>query len=153
MSLACCWIIWGPDYDSPIRQAAVRLLTRAELNEAQLMEVAKNQVPNADLFLVPSLVEVFQGSENEAVGKALVSSLGSSVDRLDNFSERDQQKLLAGFPTTVQTAAESLLATLKERHAARLSNCRNWNPPSGKGTLRRGVRCFSAKGPALHVTR
>src|SRR5690606_17915664 len=56
-----------PKFDSPIRQLAVRLLSRAELGDKQLLEVAQNQVATADLFLLPSLVDAFQSNSNPEV--------------------------------------------------------------------------------------
>ncbi len=135
----------GADYESPVRQAAVRLLTRAELSEPQLLEIA-DEVSKADLFLIPSLVEAFQGSKSEAVGKALVSSLGGSADRLDNLSEQDLQKLIAGFPASVQADAKPLLATLQERHAARLSKMKELESSLGKGDIVKGGKIFFGKG-------
>ena len=134
-----------PKFDSPIRQLAVRLLARAELGDKQLLEVAQKQVPAADLFLLPSLVDAFQGNSNPEVGEALVNALKGADDRLDNLSEQDLQKLFASFPGSVQTQAEPLMAALKERHADRLSKLEQMESNLAKGDVGEGRKLFFGK--------
>ncbi|MEX2595087.1 MAG: PVC-type heme-binding CxxCH protein [Anditalea sp.] len=110
----------GPDHESPVRQLAVRLLARAELNDQQLLELASH-ITTADLFLLPSLVDAFQGNSNQEVGEALVVALKSKTEGLDNLSEQDLKKLFSTFPSSVQISAEPLMETLRERHAERLT--------------------------------
>lgn len=134
-----------PKFDSPIRQSAVRLLARAELGDKQLLEVAQKQVPTADLFLLPSLVDAFQGSSNPEVGEALVDALLGADDRLDNLSEQDLQKLFASFPGSVQAQAEPLMAVLKERHADRLAKLEEMEKNLAKGDVGEGRKLFFGK--------
>lgn len=135
-----------PQFDSPIRQSAVRLLSRAELGDAQLLEVARTQIATADLFLLPSLVDAFQNNSDPEVGEALISALKSADDRLDNLSEQDFRKLLSSFPASVQTQAEPLMATLKERHAERLSKLEQMENSLAKGDVGEGRKLFFGKG-------
>lgn len=134
-----------PKFESPIRQLAVRLLARAELADSQLLEVAQKQVPTADLFLLPSLVDAFQGNSDAEVGYALISALKSADDRLDNLSEQDLQKLFDSFPGSVQSLAEPLMAALKERHAERLLKLEQMESNLAKGDVGEGRKIFFGK--------
>jgi putative membrane-bound dehydrogenase-like protein len=134
-----------PKFDSPVRQLAVRLLARADLGDSQLLEVAQELVPAADLFLLPSLVDAFQGNSNAEVGEALVNALKSADDRLDNLSEQDLQKLFASFPGSVQSQAEPLMTVLKERHADRLLKLEQMENSLAKGDVGEGRKLFFGK--------
>src|SRR5699024_8699113 len=93
---------------SPIRQSAARILHQATLSEQQLLRIAQKQLPQADPFLVPSLIEAFQGNRSENVGLALVEVLNSSPETLDNVTRQDLQSLMNTYPEAVQTAAAPL---------------------------------------------
>lgn len=133
-------------FESPIRQQASRLLTRSRLENHQLLELANGYIANADLILLPSLVDAFKGSKDEQVGIALVSALEKSKDRLDNLSEEDMKTLLASFPGSVQKAAVPIMENLKARHAERLSKLKEYEAKLSKGDVGEGRKIFFGKG-------
>lgn len=136
----------APVVESPVRQSAARLLGRVALSETQLLDLARQYVAKVDLFLLPSLMTAFDDCKSEAVGKALIEALSSTEDRLDNLSEQDMEKLLAGFPISVQKTGKPLMAALRERHAQRLSKLENLEASLGRGDLDRGKIVFFGKG-------
>ncbi len=134
-----------PPAESPIRQAAARLIGRSKLNEAQLTVLAEQHVAKADLFLLPSLMSAFEVSKSEKVGRALIKALGQSTDRLDNLSEQDMQKLLANYPADVQKEGQPLMEELKKRHAERLAKLEELEASLSRGDLDRGKKIFFGK--------
>ena len=132
--------------ESPIRQMAARLLAKAKLNDNQLINLAKDQIAKADVFLLPNLVSAFGAGKNEAVGTALVAALGSSADRLDNLSEQDLKSLLNKYPQNIKTSAEPLIAVLVERNAARLSELHAVEARLTRGDVAQGAKVFFGKG-------
>ncbi|MCC6287995.1 MAG: HEAT repeat domain-containing protein [Chitinophagaceae bacterium] len=132
-------------YEAPVRQAAVRLLTQAELNEEQLIILAKEQIPKADVFLLPGFVQAFKGNKSEAAGKALVVALGSSTDHLANLSLPDVEGLIKSFPASVQVLAEPLIKTLKAQQATRLSQLQQLEASLTRGDVGEGQKLFFGK--------
>jgi putative membrane-bound dehydrogenase-like protein len=132
-------------YEAPVRQAAVRLLTRAALSDAQLAVLAKEQIPKADIFLLPGLVQTFKGNKTEATGKLFVTALTSATDRLGNLSLPDLQELIKTFPSTVQVSAEPLLKTLQAQQAARLSQLQQLEASLKRGDVGEGRKLFFGK--------
>ncbi|MFT3751127.1 MAG: HEAT repeat domain-containing protein [Agriterribacter sp.] len=132
-------------YEAPVRQVAVRVLTQAELNDAQLIVLAKTQIPKADVFLLPGLVQAFKGNKAEATGKALVAALSSSSDRLSNLSLQDLQELIKNFPASVQASAEPLIKTLQAQQAARLSQLQQLEAGLKRGDVGEGQQLFFGK--------
>src|SRR5690606_27168688 len=63
--------------ESPVRQSAARLLVQAQPTDEQLILLANSQIAQAEPFLVPTLTAAFADSKSEAVGMALVKSLGA----------------------------------------------------------------------------
>ena len=135
----------SPDHESPIRQSAVRLLVQAELRDPQLLTLARDQVAQADIFLLPGLVHAFEGSRSEEVGQSLVVALQTSTDRLDNLSAQDLQKLFETFPTSVRVSAEPLMKTLHERQATRLSQLQKMEAALKGGDVGEGRKLFFGK--------
>ncbi|MBL7737168.1 MAG: HEAT repeat domain-containing protein [Chitinophagaceae bacterium] len=131
--------------DSPIRQLAASVLTRAKLSDDQLLDLATKQAAKADVFLLPALISAFQGNGNAAVGEALIQALRQSSDRLDNLSEQDLQNLFKEFPETVRQSATPLMAQLRERHAERLSNLQAIEAGLKTGDVSRGRGLFFGK--------
>lgn len=136
----------GNKNESPVRQLAARLLENAELNSAQLLILAKEQVAQTEIFLLPNLVSAFEGSNNAEVGKALIAALGSSSDRLDNLSEQDLERLFLNYPKEIKTLSEPLLVTLRKRNEARLSQLQAVEAQLKRGDVGQGAKLFFGKG-------
>jgi putative membrane-bound dehydrogenase-like protein len=134
-----------PDYDTPVRQLAVRLLNQAELNESQLLTLAKEQLPIADNFLLPGLLTVFEGSKSERVGTALIASLPAASDRMEYLSLQDVQKVIQAFPASVGESAEPLMMRLRERHGKRLGELEKLEKQVNNGDVGEGRKLFFGK--------
>lgn len=135
----------APAHEPTLRQRAARILTQAGLSDTQLVALARDHVTAADAFLLPRLVEAFTGNTSVAVGRALVTALQSSPDRLDSLSEEDVAALFARFPAEVQPAAADLLATLRGRQAERLARLQQVEATLGRGDIDTGRRLFFGK--------
>ncbi len=132
-------------YDAPIRQTAVRLLAQSELNDAQLIILAKEQIPKADVFLLPGLVQTFKGNKTEAAGQALITALNNATANLGNLSLPDIQELIKTFPTAVQASAEPLIKTLQAQQATRLSQLQQLEASLKRGDVGEGRQLFFGK--------
>ena len=130
---------------APVRQQAARILAQASPTEAQLVTIARRHVAGADAFLLPRLVEVFDGSRSAVVGAALVAALASALDRADVLSERDLGAVLGGFPPAVVTSATPLLVAIRQRQAARLTRLTTLEASLGRGDIDAGRRLFFGK--------
>jgi putative membrane-bound dehydrogenase-like protein len=135
----------GKEYDSPVRQLAVRLLNHAELNDDQLLVIARTQIGKTDPFLLPAFMEAFEGNSNEQVGKELIGALQSGNGRLDNLSEQDFARLLKKFPPAVHEMAEPLVAKLKAQHAERLAHLQDMEARLKGGDVGEGRKLFFGK--------
>jgi putative heme-binding domain-containing protein len=135
----------GPKNESPVRQEASRLLTQAKLSEGQLVTLAGEKVATTDVFLLPDLVNAYKDGKSEAAGKALITALETSKDRLDNLSVPDMQKLFASYPQPVQAASGSLIKLLKEKQASRLQELEKLQSQLTKGDVAEGRQLFFNK--------
>jgi putative membrane-bound dehydrogenase-like protein len=135
----------GPEFDSPVRQQAVRLLNYAELSNDQLLVMARTQIGQTDAFLLPPLLSAFEGNRDERVGQALIRALQSVSERLDNVPEQDFQNLLKPFPASVQTQAAPLLVKLKALHAERLAHLQKMEAQLTGGDVGEGRKLFYGK--------
>ncbi|MGV3502571.1 MAG: PVC-type heme-binding CxxCH protein [Adhaeribacter sp.] len=135
----------GPEQEVPLRQSAVRLLAQAEVSEPQLLSLAQQQLARADPFLLPGLVQAFEGSRSEAVGKALVAALQASADRLDHLSLPELQKLLTYFPGPVEEEAGVLVKTLQQKQAGRLAELQHLEARLQRGDVGEGRKLFYSK--------
>jgi putative membrane-bound dehydrogenase-like protein len=131
--------------ESPLRQVAARVLVPAELSKSQLLTLAREHIAHTDVFLLPSLMSVFEGSTDVEIGEALVAALRSASDRLDNLTEQDLQSLLREYPESVKTSAEPLLATLRKRNEARLSELQAVEAKLIRGDVGEGRKLFFGK--------
>jgi putative heme-binding domain-containing protein len=135
----------GPKNESPVRQEASRLLTQAKLSEGQLVTLAGEQVATTDVFLLPDLVNAYKDGKSEAAGKALITALETSKERLDNLSVPDMEKLFASYPRPVQAASASLIKLLKEKQASRLEELEKLQSQLTKGDVAEGRQLFFNK--------
>ncbi len=134
-----------PEIESPVRQSAVRLLVQAELSDVQLVKLATEEIPVADIFLVPGLVSAFQDNQSADVGEALIKALNSSPDRLDNLALLDVEKLFEKFPASVQTSGASIIKILQQKQGKRLAELENLQAQLGKGDVGSGRQLFFGK--------
>lgn len=134
-----------PEMESPIRQSVVRLLVQAQLNDLQLLKLAENEIPVADIFLLPGLVSAFEDSRNAQVGEALIKALQAASDRLDNVSLVDLEKLFETFPTSVQTSGASIIKILREKQGKRLAELQRLQARLGIGDVGEGRTLFFGK--------
>ncbi|HEX5026216.1 MAG TPA: HEAT repeat domain-containing protein, partial [Agriterribacter sp.] len=135
----------GPQDESPVRQSAVRVLTQCHLSNAQLLTLAKEQVAQADAFLLPGLISTFEKSNNEEVGKALVLALQTSTDRLGNLSVQDMRKLFSTYPLTVQSLAEPIVKEMQDQQAGRLLQLEQLEASLKRGDVGEGRKLFFGK--------
>lgn len=134
----------GPGNQPPVRQQAARILTSAELSNAQLSILAR-QIPVVDNYILPAVVYAFEGNMDAKTGGALVASLKASSDRLDNISEQDLQKILKDYPVEVRRSADPVLNTLKMKNAARLAQLQSAESSLTRGDIGEGRRLFYGK--------
>lgn len=131
--------------ESPIRQSAVRLLGRAELTAQQLLTIARDQLSQTDLFLIPGLIESFQGNQNKKVGLVLVEELKKSTELLDNVSQQDLQDLINTYPKPVQTAAAPLMDEIQKKQSERLTKLQELEAQLSEGDIGEGRELFFGK--------
>lgn len=132
------------NYSSIEKQSAARLLVRATLTDTQLIRLAQ-ELPKAELYVLPGLVESFNDSKSEETGKQLVSALLMANDRLDNISEQNLHALLSAYPPAVQEAARPLFTALQNKHAERLSRLKALESELVKGDIVAGRKLFYSK--------
>ncbi|MGC1242980.1 MAG: PVC-type heme-binding CxxCH protein, partial [Chryseosolibacter sp.] len=135
----------APERSPYVRQTAVALLVQADLTEGQLQILAKEYLPDADIFLLPALVSSFEGSKSETAGNALVTALSAAPERLDHLSMDALQKLFNTFPASVAKSAEPLLNALREQQASRLSALEKMESSLGIGDVGTGRKLFFGK--------
>lgn len=134
-----------PNNDSPLRQSAVRLLSQANLNENQLLILAREQVAQIDDFLLPGLLTSFEGSRSENVGLVLISILKNTPNRIENLSVSDFQNLLNTFPLSVHIHAEPLLKKVYASQENRLSELQDLEAHLKNGDIAEGRNLFFGK--------
>jgi putative membrane-bound dehydrogenase-like protein len=133
------------DQESPVRQSAVRLLSQSDVNDTHLLTLAKEQVVQADVFLLPGLVTAFENSKSEEVGKALITALQSSASQLSNLPVKDMQKLFDAYPSSVQALAKPLIKILQDQQASRLSQLEQLEAALQRGDVGEGRNLFFGK--------
>ena len=135
----------GPAQETPVRQSAVRSLIQAELNDDQLHTLARDVVPTAETFLLPGLVNAFEGNQSKEVGRALITALHDTSSRLDYLSVQDLEKLFKTFPPALQASARPLMESLESRQAGRLAALEEFEKSLTPGDVGEGRKLFFGK--------
>jgi putative membrane-bound dehydrogenase-like protein len=130
------------EYQPPVRQQASRILSSADLSNAQLAVLAR-EIPSVDNYILPAVLYAFEGNMDAKTGDALVNSLRSS--KLDNISEEDLRKVLKKYPSQVRKSADPVFNTLRQKNAARLSQLQATEASLVKGDVGAGRRLFFGK--------
>jgi putative heme-binding domain-containing protein len=130
--------------EAPIRQQAAAVLAQGKLSEKQLLKLATEYLPQADAFILPRLVPVFQGAQSPEIGKALSATLLTSPS-LDSFNEENMQALFANYPAEVNPSVEQLMTKLRDVQASRLKRLKEMEARIADGDLERGRKLFFGK--------
>ena len=130
--------------NAPFLQKIASLLAKAALSESQLSQIATEYLPKTDNFMLPRLLPVFEGSQNIAVGKALVSQLMDSPV-LDSFSEENIKALFSTYPEEINGEVIVLLEKLKSVTNERLQRLTDLKGKIGNGNLENGRKLFYGK--------
>lgn len=135
----------SPSEDARTRRIAVLLLGEASLNDSQLLTLADEYVSRIDLFLLPAILDAFEGNKNERVGMALVNALDARTGWLDVVSSERLDKIFEAFPASVRAAAKPLWAKLADRHAGRLKALDSLQSRLHAGDVGEGRKVFFGK--------
>lgn len=132
------------DKQAPLRQQAATVLSQAKLTDKQLLKIAVEYLPQADAFILPRLLPVFEGASDINVGRALVQTLINSPS-LDGFDENNIRTLFSTYPTDVQPQVTELISKLSEVKGKRLERLRAMEERIPKGNIERGRQLFFGK--------
>ncbi|MCA9434580.1 MAG: HEAT repeat domain-containing protein [Candidatus Omnitrophica bacterium] len=141
----------NPELDSTSRLTAAQVIGKSNLNQDQLLEIAKDQLGTADALLLPALSEAFAKGTDPEVGKALISGLLESEVRMNFLGNGKLDELMAGYPENVQQAAAPLHQRLLEEAAQREDKMKEFEPLIHGGDVGRGRRIFFGKTAACYT--
>jgi putative heme-binding domain-containing protein len=130
--------------EAPLRQQAAAVLAQGKLSESQLAKMATEYLPQADAFILPRLVPLFQGANNSQIGNALATTLSNSPS-LDSYQEENIKAVFAQYPADVKPAVENLLTKLRNARAGRLTKLKAMESRIGQGDLERGRKLYFSK--------
>ncbi len=130
--------------EASMRQQAASVLAQSELSEDQLLKLATQYLPEADAFMLPRLVPVFQGAHSAQIGRALASKLMQSKS-LDSFTEEQLQTLFAAYPEEIKPQVDQLMAKLHDARTGRLERLQSLESQIAEGDLERGRILFFGK--------
>jgi putative heme-binding domain-containing protein len=134
-----------PEIDADLRQAAAQILGRARLTEAQLLTLAREQLPRADPLILPNLLEAFRDSRSEQTGMAMVAGLLSSQHPAEGIAAERIPEMLKHFPASVQPAAAPLIARIDQEKRSRAERLKSLEPLLKGGDIDRGREVFFGK--------
>jgi putative heme-binding domain-containing protein len=130
--------------EAPARQQAATVLAGGKLSDEQLMKIAREYLPQADAFILPRLLPVFEGNTSGQIGKTLAATLMKSPS-LDSFNEENVQTMFTSYPAEVKPDVEKLMAKLHEVRAGRLERMKAMESQIASGDLERGRVLFYGK--------
>ncbi|MDQ3535361.1 MAG: HEAT repeat domain-containing protein [Bacteroidota bacterium] len=130
--------------EAPLRQQAASVLAQGKLSEDQLNKVATEYLSEADAFILPRLLPLFQGAHNSQVGTALVTTLINSPS-LDSFNEENVQAVFAEYPAEVKPKVDQLMMKLRNARAGRLEKLQAMESHISQGDIERGRVLYFGK--------
>jgi putative membrane-bound dehydrogenase-like protein len=133
-----------PGRDASVRQQAAGVLGQANLSNEQLLTLARDFLGEADAFILPRIMPVFQGANDVEIGKSLANALENSPS-LDNISEANLEEMFAHYPPELNATKEKLLARLKQARSERLARIHTVENNLTKGDIERGRIVFFGK--------
>lgn len=130
--------------EASLRQQVATTLAQGELSDKQLLKLATDFLPEADAFILPRLVPVFQGKHAVEIGNALALALTQSPS-LSGFTPEYLEKIFAQYPDEVKSATAPLMAKLNEVRADRLKRLEVLEKNIPNGSLDSGRALFFGK--------
>jgi putative membrane-bound dehydrogenase-like protein len=130
--------------EAPVRQQAATVLAQGKLSDNQLLRIAQEYLPQADAFILPRLLPVFQGNTSSQIGKTLAATLLKSPS-LDSFNEENVQMMFTSYPAEVKPEVDQLMTKLREVRAVRLERLKVMESQIASGDLERGRVLFYGK--------
>ena len=134
-----------PENDADLRQTAAQIVGRAKLSDSQLLVLAREHLSQADPLILPNLLDAFQASHNEGVGKAMISGLLNSQQPADGIAAERIPELMKHFPAPVQSAAQPLMARIQKEKDSRAERLKSLEPLLTGGDPDRGREVFFGK--------
>ncbi len=135
----------GKGEQAPVRQAAANVLVNLKLTRPQLLSVSEKQLPEADQFLMPGILEVFHQGTSEEVGESLVKALLKASDRLNNIPEQDLARILSSYPASVKEKAGPVREKIRQLHAAQQEKLARLERELTGGDVLEGRKLFFGK--------
>jgi putative heme-binding domain-containing protein len=130
--------------EAPARQQAATVLAQGKLSDNQLLKIAGEYLPQADAFILPRILPVFEGNTSSQIGKALAATLMKSPS-LDSFNEENVQTMFTGYPAEVKPDIDQLMTKLREARAGRLERLKAMESQISNGDLEKGRALFYGK--------
>jgi putative membrane-bound dehydrogenase-like protein len=136
----------APEQGLELRTSAAEALAKAKLTPNQLQRLAKG-LKNLAASELNTLLPLFEGSSDEALGRSLVQSLlgSSSAGSLNAFRVKG---LLAGYPPAIQAEARTLLERLEAAQAELLAKADEVTGLIPQADPHRGRQVFSSQKAA-----
>lgn len=125
-------------------QQAAAILSTSILTDDALKVLADKYLPQADPFILPKLITVFEGQHSAEIGKALATTLTNS-STLDGYSEERLRKVFEKYPPAVKADVDKLIAKLNTVHAERINYLKEIEAGLGDGVLDNGRALFFGK--------
>ena len=131
-------------YEAPIRQQAAHVLENAHVSDEQLVLLSENYLPEADDFILPRLLPVFEGKRPDAVGIVLAEKLSES-QTLDSYRAATLENLFAGYGTAVDAPFRRMMKRFREVNAQRLEKIEQLEKLIPTGNLDNGRVLYFGK--------
>lgn len=135
-----------PKNESFIRQEAIQLISRAQLDDDMLLMLANQEIPQTDLFLLPKLMDAFKDSSNDQVGLAFIHAMDQVTIGLENVSVNSLEKLLESYSDSVLVQAEPLIKKIQNKQNERILKLEQLEASLVKGDVGEGRKIFYGKG-------
>jgi putative membrane-bound dehydrogenase-like protein len=132
----------GDGTQADLRQSAAQVVARAKLSDAQLVALAREQLPAASPLVLPHLLEAYQRARSPEVGKAMVDGLIASKYSAEGIAAERVPELLQNYHGEVRGAAKPLLARIEEQKRMRAARLSELQPLLRSGDIDRGREVF-----------
>ncbi len=136
----------APDAQVSVRLAAADVLSKAQLDDGQLLALA-GDVRSAGPLEIERLVAPFAGSKNDEVGRAVIAALAAST-ALPNVRAETLKDVFKGYEPAVQEQTQTLYDLLAASAAKRKNKIEQLLALVPDGDIKRGQLIFNSQKAA-----